>query len=89
LWHRAQCTVELANVDIVVVSMSSRSRFRAFSLSTVPSRIAICELSSHGPAPRNPSATVACGSSGYSASPASCSATNRPYGLSSLNDRTR
>ena len=33
-----QCTVRLANVDIVVATMSSRSFERAISLSIVPSR---------------------------------------------------
>ena len=69
----------------VVITMSSRSFERAISLSTVPSRSSTWPTKSHGPAAMKPVAIVACGSSGNSTSPASCSSIrNGEYGLSAL-----
>src|SRR5437868_645162 len=49
--------------------MSSRSRYWPALRSMESSRMSLSELSSHGPAARKPSATVARGSAGNSTSP--------------------
>ena len=46
--------VVLTKVDIVVITMSSRSRLRAIFLSNVSSTMNFCELSSQGPAAMKP-----------------------------------
>ena len=50
---------------------------RAMCLSTVPSRSSAWPTKSHGPAAMKPVATMPCGLSGNSTSPASCSSTKR------------
>ena len=81
----AQPTVALIKVPRAFCTMSSRSRTRVFSLSTVPSRSSTWPTKSHGPAAMNPVAITARGSPGQSTSPATCWRMNRPYGKSRLN----